>query len=485
MNNAVVIGAGLGGLQCAYILAKNGLSVTVLEQDSHIGGCLQTFRRGNTLFDTGFHYVGGLREGESLYPLFRYFNLLDLPWQALDEDCFDEVVIGDKRFAFANGHERFAATLAEAFPEEHLSLKRYADFLKSVGEHVYDVFLSRNSTGSFATSLFAQSAYDYLIDTFHNPLLRQVISGTSLKMELSRDTLPLYVFAQINNSFIQSAWRLKGGGSLIAERLASDIRSMGGEVRTDCPVVAIEEKSGCAAGVRLKDGDFVSADVVIADVHPQEAMRLMANCASLRKVYRQRIQSLEDTIGMFTVNIRLKPGMVPYENRNIFVHKHDADLWLPNDGRRGSVMVSFYPNFDAIDLLTPMCWSEVARWADKPAGRRGEDYVAFKNETVEQCLQLVENRLPYLRDAIDGVYTSSPLTYRRYTRTHEGSVYGIRKDWHSPMTTVLTPKTTIPNVMLTGQNLNLHGLLGVSMTSVITAAEIIGLDTLRRQIFNC
>ena len=57
-KRAVVIGARLGGLQCAYILAKKGLQVTVLEQDANIGGCLRAFKRGNILFDTGFHYVG-------------------------------------------------------------------------------------------------------------------------------------------------------------------------------------------------------------------------------------------------------------------------------------------------------------------------------------------------------------------------------------------------------------------------------------------
>jgi all-trans-retinol 13,14-reductase len=129
-----------------------------------------------------------------------------------------------------------------------------------------------------------------------------------------------------------------------------------------------------------------------------------------------------------------------------------------------------------------MHWSEVSQWADKPAGHRGEDYVAFKQRKTEECLALVEQRLPQLRGAIDHVYTSTPLTYQRHTRTNKGSAYGIRKDWRSLITTVFTPKTPVQNVLLTGQNLNLHGLLGVSMTSVITCAEVLGLDTLSKQI---
>ncbi|MGN1248329.1 MAG: FAD-dependent oxidoreductase, partial [Paludibacteraceae bacterium] len=48
MSSVIIIGAGLGGLECGYILAKKGFRVTVLEHDARVGGCLQSFRRGDT-----------------------------------------------------------------------------------------------------------------------------------------------------------------------------------------------------------------------------------------------------------------------------------------------------------------------------------------------------------------------------------------------------------------------------------------------------
>ena len=128
-ESAIIIGAGLGGLECGYILAKNGLKVTVLEHEPQVGGCLQTFRRGAALFDTGFHYVGALGEGESLHTLFSYFDLMGLPWKKLDEDCFDEVVIGDDAFAFANTHQHFYERMSARFPKEREGLKVYVNFL--------------------------------------------------------------------------------------------------------------------------------------------------------------------------------------------------------------------------------------------------------------------------------------------------------------------------------------------------------------------
>jgi all-trans-retinol 13,14-reductase len=186
---------------------------------------------------------------------------------------------------------------------------------------------------------------------------------------------------------------------------------------------------------------------------------------------------------MFTANIRLKANALPYLNRNIYIHREGTDLWangqingqMVNDKMVNSLMVSFYSDQPALDLLTPVRGSQIA-------DLQGGNYETFKAQKAEECIRLAEQRLPALRGAIDKVYTSSPLTYQRYTHTAEGSAYGIRKDWRSPLTTVLTPKTPIENVLLTGQNLNLHGVLGVSMTSVITSAQLIGMDSIVNEI---
>jgi phytoene dehydrogenase-like protein len=86
-------------------------------------------------------------------------------------------------------------------------------------------------------------------------------------------------------------------------------------------------------------------------------------------------------------------------------------------------------------------------------------------------------------DAIENIYTSTSLSYRDYTGTPSGSAYGIRKNHEQLMTTLLSPRTPEPNLFLTGQNLNLHGVLGVSMTSFFTCAEIIGMDSAIKEVF--
>lgn len=206
---------------------------------------------------------------------------------------------------------------------------------------------------------------------------------------------------------------------------------------------------------------------VISDIAPAATLDLVRESRVLRRIYRHRIASLPGTYGMFTANVTLKEGALPYLNRNLFVHRPDADLWRPDPSRTESVLVHFYPPEAGgaathLDLLSPMAWPEEA------------NYTADKHRKAEDCLALVRTALPDLPEAVKALFTSSPRTWQRYTGTPGGAAYGLRKDWHNPMGTVLSPRTPLKNLLMTGQNLNLHGILGVSMTALLTCAEILG-----------
>ncbi|MDR3133789.1 MAG: FAD-dependent oxidoreductase [Prevotellaceae bacterium] len=486
--DVIIIGSGLGGLECGYILARKGYSVCVLEQNPQIGGCLQTFRRGGAVFDTGFHYVGGLDEGQFLHKLFRYFDLLDLPWRRLDENGFAEIVLHGKSYFFASGYQRFVETLAGEFPHQRKQLANYAAFLKQVGDNISRSFLPGDDHAFSAGSLFGRSAWRFLQETVDDPLLRQVLSGASLTMELCAEKLPLYVFAQINNSFIQSAWRLDGGGSLIAEKLAGGIRQMGGTVLTKTKVTRLITKDNRIAAVEYNGEEQLQSRYVISDAHPALTLALLGEPSPLRKAYRNRINSLPNTYGMFTTHLQLKENTIPYLNRTVYLYK-EQDVWNYCRYRPGAKTTAALVNCQTprhgetcttnIDILTPMHWEEVAQWSEgAQAGHRDEAYRQFKERKAEECIALAAEKIPGLKQAIEKIYTSTPLTYRDYTGTWNGSAYGIRKDYTNTLQTILPPQTPIPNLLLTGQNLNLHGVLGVSMTSFFTCAKIVGMEKL-------
>lgn len=488
----VIVGSGLGGLECGYILSKLGYNVCVLEKNPQLGGCLQTFKRHKSEFDTGFHFVGGLEKGQFLHKLFEYFDLLDLPWHKLDETGYAEVVIGDKSFLLPSGYDRFAEALSAGFPHQRQQLENYIAFLKSVGDNIGNSFQNFGKSDGSVNALLQQSAYQYLQETVSDPLLCNVLSGASLTMELSAEKLPLYIFAQINSSFIQSAWRLDGGGSLIADKLAENIRRMGGTVVTRANVTRLIEEEGKIAFVEIDNGaEQIKADYVISNLHPALTLSLIPESKQIRKIYRKRVSNLSNTYGMFTTHLQLKDGTVPYLNRNVFLYRNQ-DVWnnayTPGGKVSAALVSSYVPKEESgycrnLDILTPMSWEEVSKWTDTHIGRRGEEYLAFKEQKAEECIELACERIPGLKGNIEKVYTSTPLTYRDYTGTWQGSAYGIRKDYNEILMTLQTPQTPIPNLLQTGQNLNLHGILGVSMTSVFTCAKITGMEKLMNELY--
>jgi len=478
--DVVIIGSGLGGLECAHILSKAGMSVLLLERGTQAGGCLQSYRRLGLAFDTGFHYVGGLDEGQSLHSAFRHLGLLRLPWQRLDNH-FDRVTIGNQTFNFAQGYDAFVETLTAAFPAERDALNKYADMLKQCGEQQFDALNPQTGESSLLSRLFETSAYQYLTETFHDPLLINVLCGTSLKMELRKESLPLFTFAHGNGSFIESSWRLKGDGSLIVNSLVDGIRMHGGEIICNTEVRELVEKDGKLVHAVCSNGEIYEGTIFISNIHPAVTCNLVKQSSRMKKVYRSRITHLENTFGMFTVSLRIKPQTLRYFNWNQYIYK-EPDVWtfhLKNNPVSGVLVSCRIPEdgskyVQQVDLLTPMNWSECEQWSHTEVGRRGEDYKAMKKRVADECITLAERFIPGLRDRITGCYTSTPLTYRNYTLTPEGSAYGLRKDFRNPIITLLSPRTPIPNLLLTGQNLMLHGLHGVTMTALFTCAEVLG-----------
>ena len=485
--DAIILGSGLGGLECAFILAKSGMRVCVVEKNAALGGCLQSFRRGKDEFDTGFHYVGALGKGQILERIFSHFGLMDLPWHQLDTDGFDQVIFKGRSYLLENGYDRFARSLYAIFPESQKELEDYSAFLEKVGNGIADPILKGSGGFEDINTLFEKSAYKYLCQSVTDPILRNVLSGSSLKLELMRSTLPLYTFAQINSSFIQSAWRLKGRGSLIAGTLADGIRKMGGTVLTGAEVISLEEKDGHVNGAQiLHKGckETLSAKLFVSGLSPQLTLDLLKDSPNVRPVFRRRINRLEQTCGFFTVNIKLKEGRIPYLNRNVYCYSPDLDsVWDVAETPAGSlprgILISQQVpesggSASQMDILTPMDYSEVERWKDTLPNRRGEEYLALKAKKAEECICLAQSCFPNLKDSIETFYTSTPLTYMNYTGAVKGTAYGIRKDCNNLTQTLLTPKTPFSNLFFTGQNLNLHGILGVSLTSLLTCSEILG-----------
>ena len=223
----------------------------------------------------------------------------------------------------------------------------------------------------------------------------------------------------------------------------------------------------------------------ISDVHPQITIKWLGESRMVKSMFRRRINAMENSFGMFTVSLVLKRGVLPYFNHNKYVYRK-PNVWTfhKDAGGNGGVMVSCRvpeEGSDArqIDLMTPMPWKVCEPWENTTVGRRGEIYEMLKDHLADECIRLAERVIPGLRDMVERRYTSTPLTWRDYTLTPCGSAYGVRKDCRNLLMTTLSPRTPIPNLLLTGQNLMLHGVEGVTTTAVQTCENILGKDFIK------
>ena len=461
MHDVLIIGSGLGGLECGALLAKRGFKVLVLEGSNQPGGCMQSFRRGGLHYDTGLHYVGGLAQGGAMHEAFAELGLLDLPWQRMDED-FDHVIIGGRHFAFHQGYEAFVEGLAKDFPHQREALQSYVQRLQNITAEDMDV-----------------CAYDYLQETFSDELLLNVVSAAAMKTELRKESLPLFNFAHTCSSFIESSWRLKGDGNLLVRKLIGTIEEVGGEVRTNSKVVRLTETDGRISSAVCADGQTYEAEYFISDIHPAVLCDLLEGCPSVRKAFRRRMTFGENTCGMFTAQLSIKPESLRYFAHNVFVYDK-PNVWTmteENDPVKGVMISARVPedgsdNLRQIDLLTPMPWHECQAWAETKVGRRGEDYKAFCQQKTKECIRLAEQYIPGLSEMVEQCYTSTPLTYRDYLGSPEGGAFGMRKDCRCSMLSFHSVSTPLPNLLLTGQSIILPGIEGVTMTAFETCRKI-------------
>ena len=495
--DVVIVGSGLGGLACGTILAKEGYKVCILEKNNQIGGTLQTFVRDRIIFDSGVHYVGGLDQGQNLHTLFRYLGIMDkLKLRKMDEDVFDAIVFeGDpKVYKYAQGYENFIQTLLKDFPDEEVAIRKYCDGIKEVCSK-FPLYNLRSGDYFEKVGVLEIDTQTFLESLTPNRKLQNVLAGTSLLYAGVPYKTPLYVHALVINSYIESSWRFVDGGSQIARHLSREILSRGGVILKHQNVVRLVEEHGKLVYAETDEGKKYHGDLFISNVHPARTIE-MTESDMLKKAYRTRLKSLENSISTFYVNVVLKKNSLKYINHNYYYFAEN-DAWCvlnytQDNWPRGYAMFFTASSRDdeyaeAVTLMTYMRYEDVAEWADtfNTVAReesRGEEYENFKRERAEQLFDVVEKKFPGFKGAIETYYTATPLSVRDYIGTSDGSLYGIVKDYREPMKTFISPRTKIPNLYLTGQNLNLHGVLGVTVSSVLTCSEILGIDYMIEKI---
>lgn len=493
-----MIGSGLGGLVSALVLAKEGYKVCVLEKNNQYGGNLQTFSRDKLIFDTGVHYLGGLAPGQNLFQYFSYLGIMDdLDIEEMDKDAFDKISFeGDENeYPHAQGYENFVKQLAEFFPEEKINLENYCKDI----QYVCDQFPRYNlvNNGKYNEEVLHLNTQVFIESVTSNKKLQAVLLGSNLLYAGQPEVTPLYVHALTVNSYLQSAYKCVKGGSQISKLLIKKLREFGAEVFKRSEVVStIFHEEGSIASVKTKNGNEFFGDKFISNVDIRATFQFIGE-SHFKKSFVNRVKSWEPITSCFSIYLVLKPNSLAYFNHNYYHFSTLNQVWKtfeyqnlswPETFMLSSTASKKNPKFaESLTGISYLSFEDVKQWEKTintivDENERGIAYDDFKNELAEKFISGIEKKIPNVREHIKAVYTSSPLSYRDYIGGTDGNMYGYIKESTNPLKTMVSPTTKIPNLYLTGQSVNMHGILGVTIGAFTTCSRILGNELLNERL---
>ena len=272
----VVIGGGIGGLSAAIRLAAAGQSVTLLEQNSTVGGKMSQVCADGFRWDTGPSVITMRPVLEDLFAaagrkLEDYLTLL--PMEPLTRYFYPDGVVLDASRDLSKMAAQIEA-LDGRDVEGYLAYLAYAARLHRITGPVF-IYDQPPTLRSFARvspldalKVDAWRTMDGAIKSFvRSPHLRQLLGRFATYVGASPYRAPATLNVIAHVEMTGGVWYPQGGVYRIAEALARLARELGVDIRTGCPVRQINTDAHARVqGVTLADGTTMSAQAVIANV---------------------------------------------------------------------------------------------------------------------------------------------------------------------------------------------------------------------------
>jgi len=501
----LVVGSGIGGLTTAACLAKMGKRVCVLEQHYTAGGFTHSYDRNGYEWDVGVHYIGDMGSKHTMgRRLFDYITGGELHWAPMD-DHFDRIFLGQEHFDLVAGKEAYREALINAFPGEQETIDTYLSYMRSVKAGVRLLALRKILPGWLDRLVGARQARR--LPPYFNATTREVLESLTSNQKLiavltgqwGDNGLPpaqssFIIHSMIAQHYMHGGYYPVGGASRMAETIIPLIQQAGGEVFTYASVEEILAGPGGVTGVRMADGTEIKAPVVISDAGVFNTFeRLLGEGVAGRAAYLERLRDVRVSMSSLCLYIGLQHTAeelgLPKTNLWIYPSEHyEAEIAAfeaDPEAEFPLVYVSFpsakdpsfskrYPGRATIEIVAPGPHSWFERWADKPWGKRGEDYEALKERLSQRLLQKLYEKLPQLEGKVDYYELSTSLSTDYFCRYKHGEIYGIdhtpqrfEQDW-------LRPKTEIPGLWLTGQDVLTCGVVGAMVGGLLTAIQLGG-----------
>ncbi len=504
--DAIVIGSGIGGLTAAACLSKLGKKILVLEQHYTAGGFTHSYDRNGYEWDVGVHYIGDMGSKHTMARrLFDFVTDDKLEWASMDA-AYDRLFIGDRQIDLIAGPKAFTDQLKNAFPGEEAAIDTYMDYLSQVAKAMPGVTLAKVLPGLLAgpfRHLARRRAPDFLNRPTRD-VLKQLTDNDELIAALTGqwgdnglvpERSSFIIHALIARHYLYGGYYPVGGASEMAKTIIPVIQQGGGDVFTYADVKEILIHKGKAVGVRMADGQAIHAPAVISNAGvfntfgsllPEDAPHKAFYTMKLGQVQRSMasvclyigLQDTAENLALPKTNFWIYPGTDHARQVNDFLadpEHHDIPLtYISFPSAKDPSFTDRYPGRATIEIVAPGPFEWYAQWADKPWGKRGDDYDARKDAYAQRLLEKLYERMPHLRGKVDYYELSTPLSTDYFCRYATGEIYGLdhtperfEQDW-------LKPKTRIPGLYLTGQDIMTCGVVGAMIGGLLTTIAVGG-----------
>jgi len=429
--DAVVVGAGVGGLILANLLVREGLSVLLVEQHYMVGGFCSTFRRAGYTFDAATHFYPLLGNPATLTGRLLVDLGVETGWVKMDPvDTFH--FPDGSRFDVPADFDDYLPAVKARFPEEAEALDRFFEEVRQAYLHgLLAHFRDRETPGLAA--LRELTVRDALDRHFRDERLKLLLTADCPHWG-SPPCRTSFVFdSMLRLSYFLGNYYPKLGSQAFADDLARCFEERGGDILTSSAVDRIVVEDGTARGVemetlrgRLQGRHAVAAEVVVSNADLLETAESLIGREHLGSEYLAQLGRMRPSFPCFLTHVGLE-GIEPevLEAAQGYYWRH----WDPDRvGRDGLICKVFAPTLYEPEMAPPggqiVILQKVLDMDYHGAEGWEQDWEAHKRGIEELVVGHLERVIPGIAERIVVRLSASAKTAWRFTRNHRGAMLG-------------------------------------------------------------
>jgi prolycopene isomerase len=492
--DVIVIGAGMGGLSCGTLLAKEGLRVLICEQSSRPGGYCVNFKRDGFTFAPAVHYLNEFGPNSQME---EAFETLGLPpeIQFCPQDPQRRIITPHFHLTLSTDIERFEGDLIHLFPKERRSIHAYMAELKSLVKNIEG--LSIKSLDLIGPREKLQLLFEF---TKRPQLLRyRGKTGQEVLDSFFKDPLLKHLLAfgtRRGSSILACAspimWAIKGNFYYIKDKGVEALpqlflryyKTYGGEVSFNTHVKKIVIEEGKARGVQIEGGEEIQSRYVISNADSHSTFQYLIGNHLLPDRFVRKLQTRAISAPIFTLFLGVDLNLAQMGFDGALVHYYPTirkNPWEEKDAEGFDIeKEKMAIRMDSIKnpMLAPAGKHTIAIAAFAPyelfadGGSTSPRYAEIKEEIAQKIIGIAGRVIPGLSSHIIVRDASTPLTYERMTLNTHGATMG----WYlsaKELSRIRSQKTPIVNLYQAGHWTFPGGGIPMVIISGINAAKLV------------